>query len=61
MTECKFYTQRKRILDDHIQMSADVINKLSSVPPHGMCKVVNLYVNPDTGKFIVEYDNTPQE
>ena len=30
-----------------------------SVPPSGMFRVVNIYINPNTGKLAVEYDNTP--
>ena len=32
---------------------------IASVPPTGYYKVVNIYVNPATGKLTVEYDNTP--
>ena len=34
---------------------------LVSKPPSGKCKVINIYVDPDTGKTIVEYENTPVE
>jgi hypothetical protein len=30
-----------------------------STPPTGSFKVVNIYVNPETGKLTIEYDNTP--
>jgi len=30
-----------------------------SVPPQGKCKVTNLYVDPDTGKLVVEYSDIP--
>lgn len=33
---------------------------VESLPPTGKFKVVNLYVDPDTGKCVVEYDDTPQ-
>jgi len=32
---------------------------IPSNPPSGKCKVVNIYVDPGTGKTVVEYDNTP--
>lgn len=32
---------------------------VTSKPPSGMYKVVALYVNPNTGKFVVRYDDTP--
>lgn len=32
---------------------------LRSCPPAGCFRVVNLYVQPSTGKLIVEYDDTP--
>jgi len=31
-----------------------------SSPPVGMCRVTNIYVDPETGKFVVLYDNTPK-
>lgn len=31
------------------------------VPPSGYCEVINLYVNPDTNKLVVEFDDTPVE
>jgi len=31
----------------------------TSSPPSGMCRVTNLYVDPATGKLVVEYDDTP--
>lgn len=33
---------------------------VASTPPVSKCKVTNLYVDPETGKLVVEYDNTPQ-
>lgn len=33
--------------------------KIKSNPPKGMCKVINIYVDPVTGKTVVEYDDTP--
>jgi len=32
---------------------------IASVPPTGYYKVVNIFVNPATGKLTVEYDDTP--
>ena len=32
---------------------------IASVPPTGSFKVVNIYVEPSTGKLTIEYDNTP--
>ena len=34
---------------------------LSAVTPPGKCKVTNLYVDPDTGRLVVEYNDTPME
>jgi hypothetical protein len=31
-----------------------------SLHPKGKCKVVNLYVDPVSGKLVIEYDNSPQ-
>jgi len=33
--------------------------KIESNPPSGECKVTNLYVNPTSGKLVVEYDDVP--
>jgi hypothetical protein len=38
-----------------------LIDKVKSEPPVGFCQVVNLYVNPSTGKLVVEYNNIPKE
>lgn len=35
-------------------MSVTVI----SIPPDNMCRVNNLYVNPQTGEFVIEYEDT---
>ena len=35
------------------------LNTAVSNPPSGKCKVTNLFVDPVTGKLVVEYDNTP--
>lgn len=32
---------------------------IPSTPPTGYFKVVNIYVNPLTGKLTIEYDNIP--
>ena len=37
------------------------VDMIASKPPTGTCKVINLYINPTTGKMVVEYDDTPQE
>ena len=29
--------------------------------PENKCRVINLYVDPETGKLIVEYENIPKE
>ena len=30
-----------------------------SAPPTTKCRVTNLYVDPDTGKLVIEYDDIP--
>lgn len=30
-----------------------------SIPPSGKYKIKNIYIDPDTGKYKVEYDDTP--
>lgn len=32
-----------------------------SSPPSGKYKIVNIYVDPETGKIVVEYDNNRVE
>jgi len=32
---------------------------LTSNPPQGAYKVINLWVDPDSGKLTIQYDNTP--
>ena len=32
---------------------------IESEPPSGKCKVTNLYVDPNTEKLVVEYDDQP--
>jgi len=34
--------------------------KLIAEVPQGMCEVLGLYVNPITGKLVVEYEDTPK-
>ena len=43
----------------YILVSTPVTNFVLSSPPSGYCKVKNLYVDPGTGKVVVEYDDTP--
>ncbi len=48
--ELKTFLQRKIV-----EVKRDVS---VSRPPKGMCLVTNIYVNPETGKLVVEYDDT---
>jgi hypothetical protein len=32
---------------------------IPSLPPTGLCAVTNLYVDPETGKLVVEYQDIP--
>jgi len=32
-----------------------------SIPPEGFCKIENLYVDPNTGKLVVVFDDKPIE
>ncbi len=41
--------------DDTEQTTAGFISK----PPSGKYKVVNIYVDPTTGKVVVQYEDTP--
>ena len=43
------------------QGSIGVQPTLKSDPPTGKYKVINLYVDPATGKLIIEYDDIPEE
>ncbi len=33
--------------------------KIRSVPPSGMCKVLNIYWNPRIKKLVIVYDDAP--
>ena len=35
------------------------VSGLATTPPQGKCKIVNMYVDPSTGKVVVQYDDTP--
>ena len=41
--------------DNSEQTTAGMVSK----PPSGKCRVTNLYVDPSTGKVVVEYEDTP--
>lgn len=32
-------------------------NQIFSLPPRGMCKIINIYFDPERNKMVVEYDN----
>lgn len=34
-------------------------SRIESVPPTGKCRVTNIFVDPGTGKLVVQYDDTP--
>ncbi len=34
-------------------------DNLLSQPPLGKCKVINIYVDPETGKLVIIYEDTP--
>lgn len=51
---------------DKAEFESEALHELSvdsilvvSKPPSGMYRVVGLYVNPSTGRFVVRYDDTP--
>lgn len=43
------------------QELGDGVNHLPSTPPTGKCVVTNLFVDPDTGRLIVEYEDESVE
>ena len=49
--------KRQTVVLESINVGGE--GSLGSVPPAGKCKVVNIYVDPSTGKCTVEYDDTP--
>jgi hypothetical protein len=53
--------QKLRLFQEEVtpifESSSDVV---TSNPPVGKCRVVNLYVDPETKKLIVAYDDTPE-
>jgi len=36
------------------------VSGVPSSPPSGKCRVINLYVDPATGKLVVEWDDIPE-
>ena len=49
-------TEHEIIFEDGTeQRTAGMVSK----PPSGKCRITNLYVDPDTGKVVVEYEDTP--
>lgn len=32
---------------------------ITSIPPSGMCKILNVYYNPQNHKMVVEYEDVP--
>jgi len=45
-----------------VDLTDATISKLGgsiSNPPAGYCRVTNIYVNPDNGKLVITYDDTP--
>ena len=46
----------RKFRETHIEVQKSVI----SVPPPGYCPVSNLYVDPETGKLVVTYDDVPR-
>lgn len=44
-----------------IQKAGTAVGYLPSNPPSGKCVVTNLFVDPQTGKLAVEYENMPLE
>ena len=44
-----------------IQKAGISVGYLPSSPPSGKCVVTNLFVDPQTGKFAVEYEDIPVE
>ena len=52
-------TKRQKSLLELINLKG--ADSIASEPPVGYYKVVNIYVNPNTGRTVVRYDNTPVE
>ena len=51
--------KRQKSLLELINLKGE--DSIASSAPVGMYKVVNMYVDPATGKLSVEYDDTPVE
>lgn len=51
--------RRQKSLLELINMKG--ADSVASAPPIGYYKVVNIFVNPTTGKTVVRYDDTPIE
>jgi hypothetical protein len=46
-------------LSDQEDLQTILNTLLVSNPPNGKCKVTNIYVDPDTEKTVIEYDDVP--
>ena len=47
-----------------VNVNVDTVNVtegIESTPPSGMCKVTNVYVDPQTEKFKAKWDDIPEE
>ena len=34
---------------------------VKSVAPAGKCRITNIYVDPETGRTVIEYEDVPEE
>lgn len=49
----------KGSINDQTDLSTKITNEtVSCQPPTSMFKVVNMFVNPETGKFVIQYEDT---
>ena len=52
------FNNRELVVNINIE-ELTVVEGIESKPPSGKCKINNIYVDPDLGKQITEYDDSP--
>lgn len=60
ISDAILHLKEENVLLKSSSFTDETFKLIKSVPPSGMCRVYNIYVNPDTQKLIVDYETTPE-
>ena len=52
------FNNRELIVNVNVEEVQEIVG-INTTPPTDKYRVVNLYVDPSTGRLVVEYDDTP--